>query len=224
MEYTTIYNQIIERARNRVLEGYKEKHHILPKCMGGDNTPSNIVELTAREHFICHMLLCEIYLNNKKLWYALFLMSINKNKKHPYQKYNISSRTYERIKTEWASKIKGTKKPDGFGDKIKSEERNKKIGIANSKPKPKGFGEAHSKKMKGKPKPEGFGEIVTKNKSKPIIQIDMEGNILKEWSSAVVASKELHINKSQINAVARGNTPAKTAGGFIWKYKLECQK
>ena len=161
MEYTKIYNQIIKRAKNRVLEGYKEKHHILPKCLGGSNDKSNLVELTAREHFLCHMLLCEICPNNRNLWYALFLMSINKNKKE-HQKYKVSSREYERIKFKWNEYSKKRKKPEWFGDKIKSNERNKKMGISNSKPKPEGFGRNHSMLLKGKPKPEGFGEKISK--------------------------------------------------------------
>lgn len=80
MNYQNIYNQIIERAKNRKLEGYKEKHHILPKCMGGEDIKENLVELTAREHFLCHKLLCEMHSSNEKLWYALFLMSIGKQK------------------------------------------------------------------------------------------------------------------------------------------------
>ena len=78
MDYQKIYNQIIERAKNRILECYKEKHHIVPKCLGGDNNENNLVELTAREHFLCHMLLCEIYPNENKLKHVLFLMAIGK--------------------------------------------------------------------------------------------------------------------------------------------------
>jgi hypothetical protein len=57
MNYERIYNQIIERAKNRKLIGYKERHHIIPKCMGGNNNELNLVELTAREHFLCHWLI-----------------------------------------------------------------------------------------------------------------------------------------------------------------------
>ena len=218
MEYVKIYNQIVERAKNRVLEGYKEKHHIIPKCLGGSNDKDNLVELTAREHFLCHMLLCEIYPNNKNLWYALFLMAINKNKKE-YQKYKVSSREYERIKFEWNKHSKKRKKPEGFGNKIKSEERNKKIGLANSKPKPEGFGSNHSKKTKGKPKPEGFGRTVTKNKSKKVFQFTLNGDFIKEWNSVKEASQMLKINQSTIAGNARNNKINKSAGGYIWKYK-----
>lgn len=51
-----MYNQLIKRVKTRILEGYYEKHHIILKCMGGDNSLENLVKLTAREHFLCHWL------------------------------------------------------------------------------------------------------------------------------------------------------------------------
>lgn len=36
---------------------YKERHHIIPKCMGGNNEKDNLIDLYAREHFIAHKLL-----------------------------------------------------------------------------------------------------------------------------------------------------------------------
>lgn len=47
MNYAAHYERLIERAKNRVLEGYRERHHILPRCMGGTNAPDNLVDLTA---------------------------------------------------------------------------------------------------------------------------------------------------------------------------------
>jgi hypothetical protein len=57
--YKKIYEFIIERAKNRSLNCYVEKHHIIPKCLGGLNNKDNIIKLTAKEHFICHRLLVE---------------------------------------------------------------------------------------------------------------------------------------------------------------------
>ena len=108
MNYQRIYDQIIERARTRQLEGYVEKHHIVPRCLGGTNNTENIVQLTAREHFICHQLLCEIYPDNDKLKYALYLMNIGKQK-HKNADYRISSRTYERLKLEHSLFLIGKK-------------------------------------------------------------------------------------------------------------------
>ena len=98
MNYEKIYNQIIECAQNRKLEGYKEKHHIIPKCLGGLNEKENLVELTAKEHFLCHKLLCEIHPSNPKLMWALWLMAIGKQKSKVIEPYKVGSREYERLK------------------------------------------------------------------------------------------------------------------------------
>lgn len=42
---------------------YYEKHHIIPRCIGGSDNELNLVLLTAREHFLAHYLLCKIYGN-----------------------------------------------------------------------------------------------------------------------------------------------------------------
>lgn len=227
MDYKKIYDNIIQKAKNRQLESYKEKHHIIPKCLGGNDNKDNLVELTAKEHFLCHMLLCRIYPDNIKLLYALFLMSIGRNKK-PHSKYKLSSRTYERIKQEWHEKVKHKPKPPGFGDRLKNTERNKKIGLANKKSKPPGFGNMMSELNKGKKRSKKFVEEHIKRKYKPILQYDKDGNFIKEWDSATTAGKELKINKSQISAVARGiegkKSNSKSAGGFIWKYKNTNEK
>jgi hypothetical protein len=93
MNYQRIYDQIIDRAKERKLEGYKEKHHIIPKCMGGSNQRENLVELTAREHFLCHWILCRIYPENKKLGHAFWFMS-KQNAPTQQRDYVVSSRTY----------------------------------------------------------------------------------------------------------------------------------
>ena len=61
MNYQKIHDQIINLAKIRVISIITEKHHIIPKCMGGTNDVANIVKLTPKEHFIIHKLLCEIY-------------------------------------------------------------------------------------------------------------------------------------------------------------------
>lgn len=55
MNYTKIYNDLINRAKTRKnLLGYTEVHHILPKCLGGSENKKNLAILTAREHYIAH--------------------------------------------------------------------------------------------------------------------------------------------------------------------------
>lgn len=146
MDYKKHYNLLIENSRSRdILDGYKEKHHIVPKCMGGDDNSSNLVELTAREHYIVHWLLHKIYPNNLKCVFALNFMTYGTTGKHLI----LSSKDYEKIKklnTKAMSKLhKGN---------ILSEEHKQKISIANKNktkpPRTKEHIENHSKSMKGK--------------------------------------------------------------------------
>jgi hypothetical protein len=95
MNYEKIYNQIIERAKSRNLDGYSEKHHIIPKCMNGTNNPDNIVKLTAREHFLCHWLLHEMYPNNTDLRYSFWSMCRSSDNQ---KRYRPSSKIYEYAK------------------------------------------------------------------------------------------------------------------------------
>jgi len=62
VNYIRIYNSLIDNARSRLfIEGYCEAHHITPKSMSGSDDDSNLVNLTAREHFIAHYLLAKAY-------------------------------------------------------------------------------------------------------------------------------------------------------------------
>jgi len=76
MNYKRIHDLIIERAQSRILEiGYTEKHHIIPKSLGGSDKKINLVNLTLKEHYIIHLLLVKIYPNVPELVYAAWMMS-----------------------------------------------------------------------------------------------------------------------------------------------------
>tara|TARA_R100001480_G_scaffold29376_3_gene39905 strand:+ start:38 stop:847 length:810 start_codon:yes stop_codon:yes gene_type:complete len=98
MNHKKIHDLIIKRAKERTLEGYSEKHHIIPKCLGGTDDQDNLVHLTAREHFIIHKLLCEIYPNESKLHWAAFMMATARGKHMDNRDYRIGSREYERLR------------------------------------------------------------------------------------------------------------------------------
>jgi len=78
MNYSKIYQSLIENAKNRKINKQYEIHHVLPKCMGGTDEKENLVKLTCREHFIAHVLLAHIY-NNSKLWGAVIIMKGSNN-------------------------------------------------------------------------------------------------------------------------------------------------
>jgi len=75
MNYAKIYEQLITRARERVLDSFTETHHILPRCLGGTDDISNLVELTPEEHFVAHQLLVKIYPGESKLVFAVIQMT-----------------------------------------------------------------------------------------------------------------------------------------------------
>ena len=80
-KYTNWYNSLINKAKDRTITGYTEKHHIIPSALGGTNEKDNIVKLTPREHFICHLLLTKMTTGNDryKMNFALHMLSNAKN-------------------------------------------------------------------------------------------------------------------------------------------------
>ena len=96
MDYQKIYNSIINKRKDDPASkyGYYEKHHIIPKSLGGNDTKDNLAELTAREHFITHWLLVKIHGNNitnhSKMIYAFNRMCSSSDNQNRYY-----SRNYE---------------------------------------------------------------------------------------------------------------------------------
>ena len=87
MNYKNHYEKLIERSKYRKVIGYVEKHHIIPKCLGGGNEDSNISFLTPEEHYLAHLLLVKIYPNEPKLLMAARYMCYG-NKKNGERKNN----------------------------------------------------------------------------------------------------------------------------------------
>lgn len=122
MNYQKIYDQICQRAKleleqrkaNKKNGGYYEGHHIVPKCLGGEGSRKNwnhenITPLTAREHFLCHLILTILYPDNRKLIYAL--SSMIHFKSNNQLRYIPNSRIYEYIKKDFSKKISGENHP-----------------------------------------------------------------------------------------------------------------
>lgn len=91
-----MYDSLIERAKPRGLdkqenEGYYEKHHIIPRCLGGTDEARNLILLTGREHYIAHSLLWKMHPSNSKLFYAAWMMA-------NCRKTTTNSRVYEAMK------------------------------------------------------------------------------------------------------------------------------
>ncbi len=103
MNHQNLYDKLIlscgtkKKPKNR----YTERHHIVPKCMGGTNEASNLVYLPSRVHFICHRLLCKIHPTNTRLKFAFWAMC-NQLGGDVDRKYKVSSNTFKLAREEFA--------------------------------------------------------------------------------------------------------------------------
>jgi len=239
MEYLKIYNKIIERAKIRKVIGYVEKHHILPKCIGGTNKKDNIVSLTPKEHYICHRLLCEIYPTEVKLKYAFWRMCNVSNNEYQNRDYSVSANVYSRIKNEisliTSNKTKNyseeTRKLIGekVSKKLKGRPSGKK-GIPNPKHsewmkennpfRSKTHSEEHKQKLKeinSKPKSEEhkrkISETLKGNKPGNMRKVEIESVI---YESLTEASRQLQLSISTVK-----NRLKSTSKKFEnWNYKM----
>lgn len=97
-KYTNWYYSIINIAKNRNIEGYTEKHHIIPRSLGGSNDAYNLVALYPREHYICHLLLTKMVTGNNKykMIYAAWTMARTRTS------IKINSRMYSILREKQA--------------------------------------------------------------------------------------------------------------------------
>lgn len=110
MNYNKIYDDIVNFAKSDAANrtnGYFEKHHILPKSLGGIDDENNLVKLTAREHFICHWLLVKMYdkgtVERQKMLCALWRMRSQSN---THATHYVNARAYEKLRIEFANTVR----------------------------------------------------------------------------------------------------------------------
>jgi hypothetical protein len=115
-KYKKWHDSIIDRAKNRVLSCYVERHHVIPKSCGGSDDKSNLVKLTAKEHFIVHLLLTKILKgNNKAKMILAFNFMCDLKKKNSRLFDNLRSKGLKIL----SKKLTGRKIPKETKDKIK---------------------------------------------------------------------------------------------------------
>jgi hypothetical protein len=105
-KYKRWYDAIVSNAQLRSTPlSYSEKHHIIPKSIGGQDSKNNLVHLSGREHFICHWLLIKITTgsNREKMIYALNGMR-RVSRTHQQERYitKITSRVFANLKEEFS--------------------------------------------------------------------------------------------------------------------------
>lgn len=146
MDHQAVYDALMVRSVERDgIDGYVERHHIRPKSLFPDlkDDPSNIVILTAREHFIAHLLLAKIY--GGVMAFAAQSMALNGR---------YGARRYAWLREDAAAYMSESRKGSGnpmFGRKWSSEQIAKRIQSRTGKPSPlrgRIISESHRQKIK----------------------------------------------------------------------------
>jgi hypothetical protein len=161
MNYKRLYNEIIENRKQNPIKGYTEKHHIIPRSLNGTDEKENLVNLTAREHFICHYLLTKMYDKRTNNHYKLVCAFNMMNMSGEYHTRYFNSYLYEANKIQFSklqSKNQKGQKNSQFGKMwITNGKDNKKIrkdeiipeGFRKGRVIPKEIKEKIRKSMKG---------------------------------------------------------------------------
>jgi hypothetical protein len=119
--YVCRYNKLINHYKTVLVDGHHEKHHIIPKCMGGTDDIKNLILLPTRVHFIAHYLLYKAYPNNKQLSHAFAMMGVcNK-----FQHRKINSYLYEQSKIARSSALLGIPRTESVKLKMRKPKSNK---------------------------------------------------------------------------------------------------
>lgn len=121
MNYQAIYDRLIERSRNRTINGYSERHHILPRCLGGGDEEANIAVLTAEEHYLAHQLLVRLYPGDLGILSAAHVMTTTR---HAGRSAN---KLYGWLRRRMAVAQTGLKRPPSVGQKIAARLRGRTL-------------------------------------------------------------------------------------------------
>lgn len=95
--YVRRYESFINNLKNQLIEGYSETHHIIPRSMGGNDNPDNLIKLTPRQHYIAHWMLARAY--KGKMSSAFWFMSNLIDKKNRKSKIKMTSEMYSEART-----------------------------------------------------------------------------------------------------------------------------
>lgn len=192
-KYTRWYHSIVKRAKARTISGYTEKHHIIPKSFGGSNKKENLVKLTVKEHYICHLLLTKMVSGEyrDKMIFALSLMR---------PKISHRSVLYEKLKIEGnlarSKRMSGRTVSAATRKKQSNSRRGKYTGQDNHF-----YGKTHTAESKAKMVAGRDYSLITGGKNVKSKKVQVNG---KNYDSINDAVRELGIPQSTIADVLKG--------------------
>lgn len=211
-KYLNWYLSIIERAQNRILTEYTEKHHIVPDCFyinrkrkgrkgfleGTGEHKNNFVNLTCEEHLIAHLLLIKMFNVNfskyKFLLKASILMTSNKQ---------LNNKNYGWVKRKISTNFSGENNPNYNKRFINNKEYN--LMIDKNLPLPNGWDEGRKpyKEPKIKPIKEPKVKPIKEPKIKPVL------NKKKQWITNGIEHKYISVDIKIPNGWRKGKISTK---------------
>ena len=230
-KYLNTYNKLILKVQLTTPNGYYENHHIIPKSLGGIDDMSNMVKLTAKQHYVAHHLLWRHYKkiddfeSAKKMLYAFWAMSTQKKDGRRY----INASNYEVIRNEY-SKIRsiatsGSNNPNygnptGYKHSEATIIKMTRKGVEHPM-----YGKHHSDDSKEKMSAAMKGRKLTDEHKAKIVNYGSANGMSRPvhcielnitFNTATEAIKYINKGSIKICEVCRGRR--KKAGGYTWKY------
>lgn len=238
MDYLKAYYRIVNNAKSKERNGYLELHHIVPRCIYGENLlneknlddvnqESNLVYLTAREHFISHWLLHRAFPKNKKLGLAFWAMAGMISPDHK-RDYTPSSRAIAEARIAAAN---GRKTPllqyDLEGNFIQEfnslNAASDAVGVV-----PNAIGQnlnSFTKSAGGfqwcfktRNFPHKIEPYVIDNNGLPIGQYDLNGNLIASYESLLQAERKTGHSEGSIRAAMNRGTKLKGTTYFFIQF------
>ena len=186
MNYLKCYTSLIDHYKKVIIDGYYEKHHILPSCMGGTNDPENLLLLPTKAHFVAHHLLYKAYPENRKLAHAFAMMGLS-NKHHNRK---LTAKMYEKTKLARSKALKGMPRPEWVKELLRKP---KGSTLNYHAPKTKEHANNISAALLGKKKnPESIAKSVLNKKLKRIEKEKKIKALFLESNLSISEFSELH--------------------------------
>lgn len=132
-KYLRLYIRLIKRCQSMTeeeLSGYKEKHHILPKTLGGTNIKTNLVYMPIRYHIMAHIVIIEVYPESDGLRRAILLLiregkSTQEERSKSFGKF--STRHLARIRTEANQKLRELGRSEEYRKRMSEAQKGKRL-------------------------------------------------------------------------------------------------
>lgn len=254
MTYDEFIGQIIKtRGKNGIRKpDYYEIHHIKPKCLGGDDSLSNKIRLTAKEHYEAHRLLALENPKNEKLIYAWWCF-VNGWNSETQERYAVTAEEYEEAKIRYSKMMSEKNSGENsrfygrhlFGEdnphygKKHSEETRQLLSelaknrVVSQETRDKISNTLKSKNIvawnKGKKlSPEQYEKVIKilrkscENRKIRINQYNLDGEYIKTWESATDAGNAYGIQGAHITDCCNGKRLS--CNGFLWRYENDTSK